>query len=66
MLCNCRSCKKPYEEGKSRADLKGYCTQRCLKAMAKKIGMPKPNQRKPGWPEYDVLKRAGQIGSVPI
>ncbi len=57
--CTCRTCTKTYDEHKSRAEYKGYCSAKCLHTMAKRCGYKKGKNS-----EYDVLKRAKQIGSV--
>ena len=60
MICRCRFCNQVYSEDKSRADYKGYCSQRCLHKKAKELGFRKQSDRT----EYDVLKKAKEIGSV--
>lgn len=54
--CLCRECGKEYFENKSRADYKGYCSNKCLREMAKRYGWKK------GLNENDYLR--GRIGSV--
>lgn len=66
MLCKCRNCGTKYDENKSRADWKGYCSQACFHAKARKHGYKKSYEKYgAGHSEYDVLSRAKQIGSVP-
>ena len=59
--CICRFCGKIYEEQKSRADYKGYCSQKCLHAKAKFLGYKKNNL---GKSEYYYLRLTKNIGSV--
>lgn len=55
--CICRNCGKQYDNAKSRADLRGYCSQKCMKNKA---------FRAKGYDEiYKTLKRRGEIGDVP-
>lgn len=61
MICRCRNCGKKYDEDKSRADFKGYCSQACLHERAWKFGWRKSHARFRS--EYDVLNRADQLGS---
>lgn len=66
MICRCRNCGSRYDENKSRADYKGYCTQACLHEKARKHGYKKRSD-KVGYSEYSeyaILNRVGQIGSV--
>jgi hypothetical protein len=60
MKCRCRNCQSVYEESKSRAEWKGYCSAKCQHEKAKALGY----RKKKGSHEYDVLKRHGEIGSV--
>jgi len=55
----CRNCLKEYDPNKATADWKGYCSQRCVHAKAKRLGYRKGNPRHT---EFHVLKEAGQIG----
>lgn len=66
--CRCRNCGDIYEEIKSRADYKGYCSQRCVHEKAKRSGYIKRKSwpREPNGSEYDCLKRCNAIGSVPV
>lgn len=64
-VCKCRHCGAMYNPQTSRADLQGYCSQKCLHAEAKKYGYKKTK----GWSsntdsEYDVLKRHNRVGSI--
>lgn len=43
-LCACRNCDKTYYEGRATADLKGYCKQSCVNAMAKRYGFSTRNR----------------------
>lgn len=61
-LCVCRSCGKNYDNRKARGDYKGFCSAKCQHEKAKKLGFRKGKGRH----EYDVLKRHGQIGDVPV
>lgn len=66
--CICRECDKEYDEATARGDLKGFCSAKCQHAMSKRLGY-KPKSKNPMAKaayrsEYDVLKRAGQVGSV--
>ena len=61
MMCVCRKCHREYDESRSRADYRGYCSQACLHAMAKKLGFKK----KPSDREYRILLKNGEIGNVP-
>lgn len=61
MECLCRNCQKQYQEMKSRADLKGYCTMKCQHAKARELGY-RPNGIQS---EYEVLKSYNAIGSLP-
>jgi hypothetical protein len=64
-LCLCRNCGAHYDENKSRADWKGYCTQACVHEKARKHGYQKSREKfGSGHSEYDVLHRANLIGSV--
>ncbi len=62
--CKCRLCGKIYSEDKSRADWKGYCTQGCFHAMAKKHGFVKRLEKMQGMSEYSILSRKNLLGSV--
>lgn len=69
--CKCRTCGKVYDEDKTRADYKGYCSQKCFHQKAKELGYRKgQTEMRRGWrtpqsiSEYDVLKRHKQVGSV--
>jgi hypothetical protein len=53
----CRNCDKEYSPLKSRADWKGYCSQRCVHEKARKLGYRKGRNT-----EYDVLHGAKQLG----
>lgn len=61
MTCICRACKKEYEEGKSTADWKGYCSQKCVHTKSKQFGYGRGMHSSEG----ALLKRVGEIGSVP-
>lgn len=69
MICQCRNCPKTYEESKSRADFTGYCSQKCMKEKAKKLGWDGKNLT-----HADMLKGKkgishflrGHMGSIPI
>lgn len=65
-LCRCRTCGDQYEESKSRAEFKGYCSAGCLHEKSKKLGYRKPKKSwdKSGESEYNVLKRNNQVGSI--
>lgn len=63
--CKCRNCGRVYEEHKATADWKGYCSQRCLHEKARAHGYSKRLDKFYQRSEYDILRRAGQIGSVP-
>ncbi len=67
MLCSCRTCAAKYEENKSRAEIKGYCSALCQHEMARKHGYKKPTKKWMAVPsEYTVLKKAEQIGNIPV
>ena len=42
MKCQCRNCGKHYDEARSRADYKGYCSQACLHEKARALGYRPP------------------------
>lgn len=56
----CRTCKKQFVEAKSRADWKGYCSQKCVHAKSKQLGFT----RSCGRTEYQILSACDEIGSV--
>ena len=58
-LAICRECNAEYDCRKSRGMWKGYCSAKCQHAMARKLGW-RPQFKDPT--EYEVLKRAGEIG----
>lgn len=60
--CICRTCKKIYEEDKSRAELKGYCSQKCMHEKSREFGFRK--EKKGEWTEYETLRRHNEVGSV--
>ena len=67
-LCRCRNCGNFYHESMSRAEVKGYCRQDCMRKKARSLGYKKPSKK---WEvatlsEPDVLKIASAIGSVYI
>lgn len=62
-FCKCRNCEQKYDESKSRADYKGFCTQRCMLDTAKKHGYRTATRMRRS--VYEVLKAKNQIGSVP-
>lgn len=64
--CLCRNCGDIYEENKSRADCKGYCSQGCLHEQARRCGYRKQSRYpwEPNGSEYDILKKKNKIGSV--
>ena len=63
--CYCRNCGKKYDEAKSRADYKGYCSQACLHEKAIKHGFKKSKAKSWYLPsEYEVLNKANLIGSI--
>ncbi len=66
LICICRNCGKQYDADKSRADYKGYCSQKCLHAMAKRLGYNKKYEKSWLSTEYAVLARNKKLGSVPI
>jgi hypothetical protein len=79
MICKCRNCGKVYDEFKSRADWKGYCSQKCFHEKARELGYRKPGKGQTdskdeairrGYEyvrsEYDIVKRANQIGNAPV
>lgn len=63
--CRCRNCGDKYDEAKSRADWKGYCSQACVHEKAWKHGYKKSQEEKFGASEYNTLSRAKLLGSVP-
>ena len=65
MTCQCRMCSKKYEEEKSRADFKGYCSQGCMHNMARRLGF-RTGKRAPAASEYEVLHQSNAIGSVEV
>ena len=65
--CICRQCSKVYDPQKSRAEYRGYCSQKCLHLKSKALGWRKGQKEvRKGYgspqpvSEYDVLHRAGQ------
>jgi superfamily I DNA/RNA helicase len=64
VMCVCRQCGKVYDEAKSRADLKGYCSQKCMFEKAKKHGWKKKDNDKRGRSYVDVLTSKKDVGSV--
>lgn len=75
MRCSCRYCGGQYEEERSRADYKGYCSQTCMKEKAKALGWDgkerKLNLRKPLIADlegslYNILHNAKEIGNLPV
>lgn len=67
MTCKCRNCGAPYDEEKSRADWKGYCSQACFHARARARGYQPALEKKLGrtYSEYAILNRLKEIGSIP-
>ena len=64
-MCKCRNCDKRYDPSKSRADLTGYCSQKCLIAKAKEHGWGKKKTlSRLNVSYYDILKTASEIGDV--
>lgn len=63
MLAFCLQCNKKYDIFKSRADFRGYCSQRCMKEKAKSFGWKQSEDRN-GYGIYPLLKRAKQIGDL--
>jgi hypothetical protein len=64
-MCRCRNCGDRYQESKSRADCKGYCSQACMHEKARKLGYKGYRKGMSMYPtEYYVLKTANAIGSV--
>jgi hypothetical protein len=62
MTCRCRNCRKEYDESKSRAEYKGYCSMKCQHEKAKSLaGAPTVFARG----EYSILKQHNEVGSVP-
>ncbi len=59
--CRCRYCNKQYAENKSTCEMRGYCSQKCMHANAKRLGYKKNGLRS----EYEVLKSYNAVGSVP-
>jgi len=64
MFCKCRNCGKKYDDQKSRAWYTGYCSQKCLVAMAKKCGWNGKQGRSQGCQVYKYVDGARQIGRV--
>lgn len=66
MICSCRNCQKHYDEFKSRADWKGYCSARCQHEKARSLGWRKPSRLRmyQDTSEFHTLKEAGEIGNV--
>ena len=66
--CKCRKCDERYDSRKSRADLTGYCSQKCLIAKARQHGWRKISDPGHGGGRqrtyYAVLRDAGEIGDV--
>lgn len=60
MLCICRKCRKKYNDQTSRSDWTGYCSQKCMKTMAKELGCKRDGQ------EYAILKQANAIGAIRV
>lgn len=58
MRCECRECYREYSDQKSRAEFKGFCSQKRFHKMAKRYGFPKN-----GKSEYKTLKDVGHIGN---
>lgn len=68
MKCRCRNCGRIYDEAKSTADWKGYCSQKCVHDKARRWGFKKRTAHgsdvRSFHSEYSVLKRHNEIGSV--
>ena len=63
--CTCRHCGKVYNEVKARGDLKGFCSAKCQHAKSRALGYRKSTKVSVKVrSEYDVLKSAGEVGSV--
>ena len=62
--CRCRNCDSLYNENKSTADWKGYCSQACVHEKSRKHGFKKKNEKYLGMNEYEILNKANLIGSV--
>lgn len=58
--CKCRTCGKQYHADKSRADLQGFCSAKCLHQRAKQCGYRKNGSRS----EYICLAARNAVGSV--
>lgn len=57
--CRCRECQKVYQDDTSRAFFMGYCSQKCLKAKAKRYGW---SEKKGGRRLFDTISK--EVGSV--
>lgn len=75
MKCRCRNCGSHYDEAKSRADYKGFCSKVCQHEKAWTLGYRKPTKsyNRYGAPvtrvrsaktEYEYLAEAKMIGST--
>lgn len=71
--CRCRNCNCVYDELRSTADYKGYCSQRCLHTKARSLGWrsrlrppdpARPFEKHLVETEYRFLRRHGEIGSI--
>lgn len=62
MKCQCRQCHKVYDEDKSRADYKGYCSQACMHTMSHRHGY----RTACSLTEYEVLRQANELGNIPV
>jgi hypothetical protein len=64
MLLSCRNCGKAYDNKRTTSYLPGYCTQKCLYEMARKLGWTLRTAvyfSIRAW-----LKKANQIGNVKL
>lgn len=66
--CKCRTCGKKFDSNKSKADLTGYCSQKCLIEKARQHGWRKLKQQGHSIGRqrtyYSVLSEHGEIGYV--
>ena len=56
-MCRCRECGVSYDNAKSRAMYTGFCTAKCMNAVAKRYGYPKREKS-----IFNCLKASGKIG----
>ncbi len=59
-MLRCRFCNTKYSEEKNRPEWEGYCTQQCMKRMARNLGLRQLGTGE----EYQFLEARKEIGII--